>query len=227
MKIYAYLRVSTSQQEESGAGKAAQLKSCQDWARAKKETIEKVFTEKAISGSAPLEKRKALKNAIEALKKDDVLLVAKRDRLGRDILNLNLIESLVEKKEAKIISCAGEGTDSTRSSDKLIRSVIDAISEFERNRIRERTREALATKIAKNERTGRIPFGFKLSEDGIHIEVCEIEKETLLMIGRLRWSGMKLREIAGAMNETEFLNRGRKWRISSIHNMLKKTQIKF
>ena len=47
----------------------------------------------------------------DALGKGDVLIVAKRDRLGRDVLNVAMFERLAERKGARIVSAAGEGTD--------------------------------------------------------------------------------------------------------------------
>jgi hypothetical protein len=38
-------------------------------------------------------------------------LVAKRDRLARNVLNVAILARLVERKGARIVSAAGEGTD--------------------------------------------------------------------------------------------------------------------
>ena len=107
MNIVAYLRVSTLSQAESGAGLAAQEDAC----RRAAPSLASVYRDEGVSGSTGLDKRPALLAAIGELGKGDALLVAKRDRLGRDPLAVAMIESAVKRKGAKIISAAGEGTD--------------------------------------------------------------------------------------------------------------------
>ena len=136
MKVYAYLRVSTDQQVESGAGLAAQQTACEAWAEKHSAKLEQIFVEEGISGSTGLDKRPALLQAISVLSRGDVLLVAKRDRLGRDPFAVAMIEAGVERKNAKLISAAGEGTDSNEPTAILMRLIIDSFAEFERNIIR-------------------------------------------------------------------------------------------
>jgi DNA invertase Pin-like site-specific DNA recombinase len=51
-------------------------------------------------------------DALNALRRGDVLIVAKRDRIARDAFVSVLIEREAAKKGARIVSAAGEGTDS-------------------------------------------------------------------------------------------------------------------
>ncbi len=222
MKIFAYLRVSTDQQVESGAGLAAQQAACRQWAEKHGGVIAEIFVEDGISGSTGLDKRPALLQAIAALNKDDVLLVAKRDRLGRDPFSVAMIEAGVTRKKAKIVSAAGEGTDSDDPSSILMRRMIDAFAEFERNIIRGRTKSAMAAKKLKGERVGHIPFGFQLAE-GNRIEPNPIEQAILSQIRELRLSGMSIRDIAKELNDRGIFNRnGNKWNHESIRNAMTK-----
>jgi DNA invertase Pin-like site-specific DNA recombinase len=63
--------------------------------------------------------------AIVALKRGDVLLVAKRDRLGRDVYEVLGIQRLIARRGARVVSAAGEGTDADSPSDVLMRGLID------------------------------------------------------------------------------------------------------
>ena len=56
-------------------------------------TLADSFTDAAVSGGLLFEQRPALLRALDAIGKDDVLIVAKRDRLGRDVINVAMIES--------------------------------------------------------------------------------------------------------------------------------------
>lgn len=222
MKIFAYLRVSTDQQVESGAGISAQETDCRRWAEKRGTIISEVFIEEGISGSTGLDKRPVLLQAIAALGKDDVLLVAKRDRLGRDPFAVAMIEAGVTRKKAKIASAGEEGANSDDPSSILMRRMIDAFAEFERNIIRGRTKSAMAAKKLKGERVGHIPFGFQLAE-GNRIEPNPIEQAILAQIRELRLRGMSIRKIAKELNDRGIFNRnGNKWNHESIRNAMTK-----
>jgi DNA invertase Pin-like site-specific DNA recombinase len=222
MRAFAYLRVSTDRQFEGGAGIAAQHAACQQWADRQGIPISEIFIEEGISGSTGLDKRPALLQAISSLCKGDVLLVARRDRLGRDPFGVAMIEAGVTRKKAKIVSAAGEGTDSDDPSSILMRRMIDAFSEFERNIIRGRTKSAMAAKKLKGERVGHIPFGFQLAE-GNRIEPNQTEQAILAQIRELRLSGMSIREIAKELNDRGTFNRnGNRWNHESIRNAMTK-----
>ena len=131
MTSYCYLRVSTGEQADSGAGLAAQEDACRAWCKQNDEHLGEVFSDPGISGSAGIDKRPGLMSALEALGKGDVLLVAKRDRLGRDPLIVAMIEAAVERSGARVVSAAGEGTDSDDPSQVLMRRIIDAFAEYD------------------------------------------------------------------------------------------------
>jgi len=223
MKLYVYIRVSTDYQTESGAGLSAQRDACQKWAEEQEMVVDSVFSEEGVSGSTSLEKRPALIEAINMLQEGDVLLVAKRDRLGRDIIHVAMIEAAINRKKSRVISVAGEGTTGEDPSSILMRRMIDAFSEFERNIICERTKAAMQAKKKKNERVGHIPFGFRLSEDGVHLEECPKENSILKQIQKLKEKGLSTRKIAKEMNKREAFNRGgSRWNHASIHRVMTK-----
>lgn len=223
MKVYAYLRVSTDQQTESGAGLSAQHDACKRWAEKQDSDIKAVFSEEGVSGSTGMDKRPALMEAINLLEKGDVLIVAKRDRLGRDPIAVAMFEATVNRKHARVVSAAGEGSDNNDPSSVLMRRMIDAFAEFERNIICERTRAAMQAKKRKNERVGHIPFGFQLSEDGVHLEENEEEQSILNQIKDLMSQGLSTRKISLEMNHRAAFNRGgANWNHASIHRAMMK-----
>lgn len=223
MKVYVYLRVSTDQQAESGAGLSAQEDACRLWAQRKKLVVEKVFIEEAIGGAVAIDKRPALREAISCIRRGDILLVSKRDRMGRDIRNLVKIEDEVKAQGGRIISAAGEGTETDGTNDIFMRGIFDLVSQHERNIIRDRTRAAMQAKKARNERVGYVPFGCRLSADGVHIEKDEREQDVLRQLSDLRKSGFSTREIAYELNIRGAFNRGgAKWNHASIHRAMTK-----
>jgi DNA invertase Pin-like site-specific DNA recombinase len=151
----AYLRVSTESQADSGLGLEAQQTAIESAAARLGLTLAQTFTDAGVSGGLALEQRPALLAALDAIRAGDLLLVAKRDRLGRDVLNVAMIERLVERRGARVYSAAGEGTDDDTPTGKLMRQIIDAFAEYERALIRARTRAAMAA--AKKTRPARGP----------------------------------------------------------------------
>jgi len=171
----AYLRVSTDQQAESGLGLEAQRASVTAAAARLGLQLRDAFVDAGVSGAVEYTARPMLVEAVTALRRGEVLLVAKRDRLGRDRFVVAMIERLVEKQRARIVSAAGEGTDNDEPANVLMRQMVDAFAHYERLLIAARTKAALATKREKHERAGELPYGFQLAHDGrrVHRRGCQ------------------------------------------------------
>lgn len=207
MRYVIYLRISTDEQADSKAGLNAQLDSCRAHIKRNSGECLDVFSDEGISGAAGLEKRPGLLQAIASLDKGDTLLVAKRDRLGRDPIVTAMIESAIARKKARVVSAAGEGTDGDSPSDVLMRRMIDAFAEYERLIIKARTSSALQAKKTRNERVGSIPYGFRLSGDGVHIEENPAEQEVITEIRRLGTAGLNLPAICRELERKGFTTR--------------------
>jgi len=223
MKVYAYIRVSTDLQVESGVGIKYQKDVCTQWAAERSMEIERCFVEDAISGASGLEMRPKLMLAIAMLSKGDVLVVARRDRLGRDVLVMSIIESEIERKGARIASVAGEGTENNDPTSLLMRRMVDAFAEFDRKIICGRVKAAMQAKKDRNERCGHIRFGYKLADDGVHLEVNEDDIPALHRILNLGESGFTIPQIVDHLNENGLFNRGgMKWKKSTVHRYLQR-----
>lgn len=221
MKIIGYARVSTDQQAESGLGLEAQKAVIESYAKKINAEIKHIFIDEGVSGNLSYEDRPGMFAAINALKKDDIFLVAKRDRLGRDDFALAIIEREIIKRKARIVSAAGEGTENDSAASILTRRMIDAVSEFERHVISERTKAALKVKKDKNERVGYIPFGLKVDEDGKKLIENKEEQIILKKIKALIKKGLSIRETAAVMNSQNLFNRGSsKWNHTSMHRII-------
>lgn len=216
MTTYAYLRVSTDQQTQSGAGLEAQEDACRRCAG----DLGGVYRDEGVSGKTGLDKRPALLELISALDKGDTLIVAKRDRLGRDPLVVAMIESAVKRKGARIVSAAGEGTDSDSPTDILMRRMVDAFAEYERLVIGARTKAALQAKKARGERTGSIPYGYRVDADN-RLVSDDQEQAAIAVIKDMNSRGLSLRNIASRLERLGFIPRGKQWHAQTIANILK------
>lgn len=176
-----------------------------------------------MSGAAPLDKRPALFRAISALGPGDVLLVARLDRLSRDIYGGIMIDEAVAHQKGRVVSAAGEGTDSDDPASKMIRDIIRVVAGFERSITQFRIRAALAAKKARGERVGPIPFGYQLGNDK-KLYPNPNEQLSVQQMVEYRKQGLSMKQVAQKMNEQGVLSRlGRKWNHGSLHNALKYT----
>ena len=222
MNAIIYTRVSTNDQAESGAGLAAQSAACATYAAKAGLTVIGTFTDAAISGAAGIEDRPGLMAAVAGLRRGDALVIAKRDRLGRDQMAVLMIEKAVSRKGATIVSADGIGNGDDAGS-VFMRQVVDAAAVYERNLIKARTKAALAAKRKAGERTGEVPFGWRLDDAGRLIEDAA-EQTVLTKIMACRAAGLSLRKIAAILTEAGIVTKkgGSAWKHTTIKSILER-----
>lgn len=212
-------------QIDSGAGLLAQEDICKSWAAKQGLEISQSFTEKPISGAAPLDKRPALFNAIYNLEAGDILLVSRLDRLSRDLYGGIIIDELVAKKKARVVSAAGEGTEGEDPCNQMMKNMFRVVAGFERNLTQFRIKSALAAKKARGERVGAIPFGYELGDNRKLRPNPEHQPIIEKMID-YRSQGLSLQKICEQLNASGLFNKnGNKWNPTSMWNALKHTPI--
>ncbi len=115
---------------------------------------ENIYSDK-ISGSK--DERPGLENCLKALREDDILVVYKLDRLGRNLKHLiQTVEDLTKRKIGfKVLSGQGVNIDTTTPAGKMIFSIFGALAEFERELIRERTIAGINAARARGRMGGR------------------------------------------------------------------------
>jgi DNA invertase Pin-like site-specific DNA recombinase len=107
--------------------------------------------------SGKREDRPGLAACLKALRRGDVLVAWKLDRLGRDLRHLvNLVHELTERGVGlKILTGHGAAIDTTTASGKLVFGIFAALAEFERELVVERTKAGLLAARARGRRGGR------------------------------------------------------------------------
>jgi DNA invertase Pin-like site-specific DNA recombinase len=192
-RAVALIRVST---EDQRLGPKAQRDAIEMWAKRENVAIVAWRIEQGVSGATPVNRREGLLGAIDDLARLGAgrLVVAKRDRLARDVVLCAMIESLVERNGARVYAADGTGV-ATGPEGVLMRGIVDLFAQYERLIIGARTRAALDAKRSRAERTGAIPFGFRLADDEKHLVVCEREQRVIAFIRDLRDDGLSIRAI--------------------------------
>jgi DNA invertase Pin-like site-specific DNA recombinase len=233
MKAVAYYRVSTDEQAESGAGLAAQHDACRAYCGRLGIPMAEADADDGVSGAAPVDRRPGLLDALGLLEKGDVLLVSKRDRLARERRVIVMIEAAVERIGCRVVSAAGEGTQDDDPASILMRIILDGVAEYERLIIKARTKAALRAKQRRGQRTGKVPLGFDLADDGqrskegrpIALVANAGEQETIATIRALRSGGRTFRAIAAELDRLGIPTKeGRAaWHHSSVARILNRT----
>lgn len=98
-----------------------------------------LFFEEKISGAA--KKRPKLEAMLDQLRRDDVIVVTKLDRLARSTVELLRIAAVINEKRAGLQSLDEPWADTTTPAGKMIMTVFGGIAEFERSLILTRTQE--------------------------------------------------------------------------------------
>lgn len=218
-RAIAYLRVST---EEQHIGTTAQRDAIDAWAAREGVEVVAWFSDEGISGKSPPGKRPALTEALTALHEQEagILVVARRDRLARDVMIAGYLEMKVRQAGARIVSVAGEGTGDDSPTDRLMRQIIDAFAEYERQIIAARTRAALQAKKARGERAGNLPWGYRADENGKLVEDVD-EQLVIAHIRDLRDEGVSIRGVVRCLAEAGYRSRvGRPLTQGTVWNIL-------
>lgn len=136
-----YARVSTSEQNISTQIEMLKENGC-----------EKIFTDIA---SGVREDRTGLNEMLSYLRKDDIIMVYKTDRIFRSLKNMiDLIEKFNEKG-VLFKSITEPAFDTTSANGKFIIQIFGAVAEFERNLISERTKSGLEGARRRKKLLGR------------------------------------------------------------------------
>ena len=113
---------------------------------------EKIFEDNGMSGSKMV--RPGLEKALSHVRKDDILVVWKLDRLGRTIRGLIELVNELRDRDVQFRSLT-EGFDTTTAAGRMLFHIIGALAEMERDLIRERTHAGLAAARARGRKGGR------------------------------------------------------------------------
>jgi site-specific DNA recombinase len=202
-RAVGYCRVSTDGQATEGVSLDAQRARIAAWSDANGYRLADVFTDAGLSGKRA-DNRPGLQAAlVDVCRSGGALVVYSLSRLARSTRDAIAIAERLDKAGADMVSLT-EKIDTTTAAGKMVFRLLAVLNEFERDLASERTRAALAHKRTRNERTGGVPFGWRLvdptarKKDALMVEVPD-EQAALACIGEWRAAGRTLREIAAQL----------------------------
>ncbi|WP_172580395.1 recombinase family protein [Vibrio harveyi] len=148
MRVFSYCRVSTTEQSTENQIIAIRQRGY--------EVIESRVVSETVSGSVEAMKRDKFKMLVEhQLESGDMLVVLKLDRLGRDNIDVQKTITMLGGRGIKVVCLDLPVADLSSAEGKLMLQMFSAFAEFERNRIRERTKEGLERAKAEGKKLGR------------------------------------------------------------------------
>lgn len=207
-KYISYLRVSTDKQGVSGLGLEAQKQSIKIYTDNNDGTIISEFIE--IESGKKSNNRPELLEAIKECKKHKaVLIIAKLDRLAR---NVHFISGLLESG-IEFIACDNP------HANKMMIQLLSVFAEFEREQISQRTKQALAQAKAR---------GVELGKHGEVLAIInrrkaeEFAKEIQPVIDSIKADGAtSLYAISNELNNRGIKSyTGKNWHPQSVKNVL-------
>lgn len=205
MAVYGYVRVSTLDQSDNGSSLDSQQMQINGYAMMKGLTITEQFIERGVSGSIPLVERPEGKRLLTTVGKGDIIITAKLDRAFRSASDaLSVLEEFKEQGIGlHMIDLGGDVTGNGIS--KMVFTILAAVSEGERDRIRERIRDAKRHLASQGIFGGgkRAPYGYDKVEDGKFTRLVRNEKEQAIIkvMQDMRAAGATLRQIEAATGQ--------------------------
>jgi len=207
MNAIGYVRVSTEEQGQSGAGIEAQRQAIQKTASERGWTLRVIYEDAGASGKS-MNGRKGLEDALQAVEggNADVLVVAKLDRLSRSLLDFSTLMERSRRKKWAVVAL-DLNVDTTTPAGEMMANVLATFAHFERRLIGQRTKDALAVKKAHGVQLGRPQT---------------LPKNVRRRIRRMHDKGQSLTAIANQLSEEAVptAHGGKRWHASTIKAVL-------
>ncbi|MBY3027444.1 recombinase family protein [Rhizobium leguminosarum] len=148
-RTFAYVRVSTTGQTTENQIQEIEAAGFHVEPR-------RIVTE-TVSGSTAIALRREFSRLIDKLESGDILIVTKLDRLGRDAIDVSSTVKALAEIGVRVYCLALGGADLASSAGTMTMNVLNAVAQFERDLLIERTQSGLKRAKSEGKVLGR-PF---------------------------------------------------------------------
>ena len=215
MAVYGYARVSTKAQAEEGESLDVQQRTVTGYALMHGMVVDRMFVERGVSGSIPLTDRHQGSALLSVLQPGDAVLTPKLDRMFRSALDaLDVLSKLkAQGVSLHMIDLGGDVTGNGIS--KLVFTILSAVAEAERDRIRERVSQVKQDQRGRGRYLGgKVPFGFVVSKAGDLVPM-EQQQAAIRQALTLKAEGRPLRAIQQALEQA-----GHRLSLAALHRIV-------
>jgi site-specific DNA recombinase len=219
MRAIGYARVSTDKQADSGVSLEAQQEKIRAMAVVQGAALQDLIVDAGESAKTldrpGMERLLALVDA----RKVDTVIIAKLDRLTRSVKDLALLLERFTRRGVALVSVA-ESLDTNTAAGRLVLNIMVSVSQWEREAIGERTRDAMAHMKATRQAYSPTPYGFE--RNGDKLDTADDEQGTVQQIRQWHRAGWTLRKIAGELNRLGVAtkNGGAAWYASTVRRIV-------
>jgi DNA invertase Pin-like site-specific DNA recombinase len=214
-KFVAYYRVSTQQQGASGLGLEAQREAVRRYLNGGEWSLVGEFTE--IESGSKFDRPQLAAAQADCKRKGATLIVAKLDRLARDVRRL--LELVDEGVPVRFVDFPEipEG-----AVGRLVLTQIASVAEFERRRISERTKAALAAAKARGVKLGVTgPANLKANLEQRKAAADQYARKVRSVLLGLKARGLSQRAIAAELNSLGIAPpRGGEWHLATVQRVM-------
>jgi len=205
-----------------------QLDQIRAWCKYKGAELVELYTDKFVSGKQL--DRNGLNALFERLKVEsvDAVVITKIDRLSRKLADIIKAVERFGELGVQFISLA-ETIDTGTAAGKFAMAIFGAAAQLERDRLIERTIEALAFRKKNGVRLGRAKLGEKLvgsGEKGARRRVSVPRSTEVMALSRaleLSKAGESVRRICRTLDVEHPRENGARWSKSAVHRALKRS----
>lgn len=216
-----YVRVSTDKQADRGVSLDAQAEKIRAMAVVHNADLTEIIVDGGESAKSLQRPGMEQLLALVDSKKVQAVIIAKLDRLTRSVKDLAELLERFERRGVALISVA-ESLDTSSAAGRLVLNIMTAVSQWEREAIGERTRDAMSHKRSNGQRVGTVPYGYRLAPDGVLLEVEPVEQAIAQHARTLKASGLSLRAIAAELNRQGLTTRrGTPWRFQYVAQVIR------
>jgi site-specific DNA recombinase len=213
-----YTRVSTDEQAREGYSLGEQERSCRERIEREGWQLAGVYSDPGKSGAD--RERPGLTRLLADLGQIDVLVIPALDRLGRDAAYLLELYDRFADAGVRVESVRGESLSGEGAADFFSRGALALVADFERRRIKERTREGVRARLRSGLPQGQAPLGYR--REGGGLVKAPDEAPIVRRVFREYVAGRPMLQIARALNaEGVPTKRGGKWAASTVRGMLR------
>jgi site-specific DNA recombinase len=210
VRVLGYIRVSTDEQASDGVSLGAQEAKIRTYCGLYDLDLVDLVADPGVS--AKTLDRPGLARALARLDRGEAegIVVAKLDRLSRSVGDWDhLIARYFGERAGRKLFSVADAIDTRTAAGRLVLNVLMSVAQWERETNAERTRDALAHKRARGERTGSVPYGADLDSRGptnargrpTRLVPNLQEQAIIARIRVLRAEGLSPRKIAARLND--------------------------
>jgi site-specific DNA recombinase len=205
MQVVGYTRVSTSEQAADGVSLRVQAEKISAYSVVKDWALVGIIADEGQSAKSlarpGLQQLLSLVDAGQV----DVVIIHKLDRITRSVADLDRLMKLFEHKNVALVSLQ-ESLDATTATGRLMMNLLASVSQWEREVIGERTKDAMAQLKSEGQRYCHAVFD---------------DATTLALMQQYRHAGLSYQAIADELNAAGVPSTlGGRWLANAVRRIL-------